>query len=208
MSDLRRLALTSLSENKEILFPITPFVTYKESMTISSQDLFVFGEIDSGTTSKLDVWSAESFFPDINNNYDFDLSKAKYHPNFYIIALSRWMKEQQVLRFQYYSDALILNDYYCKITGFTHGEKNGSKNVYYTLDFREYKELKVDSTNIVDNTSSIQRYGSDTYYVGEGDTLVTIAAKIYGDSTKWSYLMSKNNLKNPMDITLGQGLKL
>ena len=170
--------------------------------------MFGFGEIDSGATTKLDTWSIEGFFPDIDNDYDFDLSTTKYHPNLYVLALSRWMKEKQVLVFQYYTDTIILNDYYCKITGFTHGEKNGNKDVHYTLDFREYKELRLIDQYIVDSNKIAQNYGSDTYYVGEGDTLDTIAAKIYGDSSKWSYLMNNNGLKNPLDLVVGQGLKL
>ena len=210
MSDLRRVSIKSLSENKEILLPVTPFITYKEGMTISSQDLFGFGEIDSGSSVKLDTWSIERFFPDINNSYDFDLSSNKYHPNLYITALSRWMKEQQILEFYYYTDTMVLNYYLCKIIGFTHGEKYGNKDVYYTLDFREYKQLKIGSQYVkYASTEEITNsYGSSYYFVGEGDTLITIAAKIYGDSTKWSYLMDNNNLKNPLDIFVGQGLKL
>ena len=208
MSDLRKVWVKSLNENLEVFFPITPFVNIKESMSTDSQNLFGFGEMDNGATTNLDTWSCESFFPDLNNEYEFDLSLIKHPPSYYVETLSRFMKQKQVLVFQYYTDTGAINDYYCKIKGFSHGEKYGNKDVYYTLDFKQYKELKIDSINIVDSASIAQSYGSDTYYVGEGDTLVTIAAKIYGDSTKWSYLMSKNSLKNPLDITLGQGLKL
>lgn len=207
MSELRKISIKSLNEDREILLPVTPFVTYKEGMNISSQDLFGFGEIDSGASVKLDTWSIEGFLPDINNDYSFDLSTKKYHPNLYIIALSRWMKQQQILRFYYYSDEMVINDYYCKITGFSHGEKHGNKDVHYTLDFRQYKQLKMNSQYFVENDDEIiASYGSDTYYVGEGDSLITIAAKIYGDSTKWTYLMQKNNLSNPLNLTVGQAL--
>lgn len=210
MSKLRRLSIKSLVENTEILFPVTPFVKYKEGMTVSSQDLFGFGEIDNGASIKLDTWSVESFFPDIDNNYSFDLSPKKYHPNLYIIALSRWMKEQHILEFNYYTDEVVLNYYLCKIIGFEHGERSGNKDVHYTLDFREYKQLKIGSQYVkyASTQDIISKYGSDTYIVAEGDTLITIAAKIFGDSTKWSYLMDNNGLQNPLDIKVGQTLKL
>ena len=210
MSKIRRVWIKSLTENLEIYFPITPFVTIKETMNTTTQDLYGFGEIDSGSSIKLDTWSCESFFPDIHNNYSFDLSYTKYPSSYYVETLSRWMKEGQALVFQYYvaDGYYAINDYYCKITGFSHGEKNGNKNIYYTLDFKQYKELKISNQAIVNNTNIAQSYGSDTYYVGEGDTLVTIASKIYGDSTKWSYLMNNNGLKNPLDLVVGQALKL
>ena len=103
MSDLRRVYIKSLSENLEMYFPITPFVTIKEGMTTSTQDLFGFGEIDSGATAKLDTWSCESFFPDINNDYSFDFNPyTKYPSDYYVETLSRWIKEKLILVFQYY----------------------------------------------------------------------------------------------------------
>ncbi|WP_271814174.1 LysM peptidoglycan-binding domain-containing protein [Clostridium beijerinckii] len=208
MSDLRKVWIKSFAENLEIVLPITPFPKFKESMSTNVQELFGFGEIDSGSNVKLDTWTCESFFPDGNNNYSFDVSYIKYAPEYYVEVLSRWMKQEQVLEFQYYTASKTLNAYYCKIVGFDHEERNGSKNVYYTLYFREHKELNVEYQGSVNSAAISASYGSDTYYVAEGDTLITIAAKIYGDSTKWSYLMNNNNLKNPLDITAGQSLKL
>lgn len=210
MSDIRRVFIKSLSENLEMYFPITPFVNIKEGVNTSTQDLFGFGEIDTGSSAKLDTWSCESFFPDIDNDYEFDLSYTKYPSDYYVETLSRWMKEQQILVFQYYraDEYYRFVDKYCKITGFSHGEKNGNKDVYYILDFKEYKELKLVDQYIVNNSEITQSYGSDTYYVAEGDTLIGIAAKVYGDSTKWSYLMNLNGLKNPLYLVVGQGLKI
>jgi hypothetical protein len=210
MSDLRRVYIKSLTENLEMYFPVTPFVTVKESMATSTQDLFGFGEIDSGASAKLDTWNCESFFPDIDNDYEFDLSYTKYPSDYYVEILSRWMKQQQILVFQYYrADGYYrIVDKYCKIIGFSHGEKNGNKDVYYTLDFREYKELRLIDEYIVNSEDIVKSYGSDTYIVCEGDSLITISAKIYGDSTKWTYLMNLNGLKNPLDLKIGQGLKL
>ncbi|NFN14595.1 LysM peptidoglycan-binding domain-containing protein [Clostridium botulinum] len=208
MDGRRAVWIKSLNENVGIQLPITPLITFKESMATSSQDLLGFGEIENGSTTKLDTWTCESFFPDINNDYDFLISKTKYDTSYYVEVFRRWMKEQHTLEFEYYSDAKTINKYNCKIVGFSHGEKNGNKNVYYTLDFREYKELKVYQQSIVNSEYIANSYGSPYYYVGEGDTLINIAAKLYGDSSKWDYLLRINGLKNPLDITLGQQLKI
>lgn len=200
----------SANNNLEIGFPITPFVTVKQGMNVNSQDLFGFGEIDSGASIKLDAWSCESLFPDINNEYEFVVPGTQADAFYYVNMFTKIMKEQHILIFKYYSlDPYVQYvDKYCKITGFSYGEKNGSKDIYYTLDFKEYKELKLVDQYIINNTEIAKNYGSDTYYVKEGDTLLGIAAKIYGDSTKWSYLMNRNSLKNPLDISVGQALTL
>lgn len=206
MADVRRVWIKSLVTKLEIVLPITPFITFKESVSSTSQDLFGFGEYDGGGTPKLDTWSCESFFPDLDNEYDFDKSRVKYSSGYYVEVFSTWLKEQHTLEFQYYTDSKTINKYYCKLTEFSHGEKNGNRNVYYTLGFKEYKELTIKDNMVVNSDYVAQSYGASVYYVGAGDTLVSIAAKLYGDSSKWAYLMTKNGLVNPLDITLGQKL--
>ncbi len=207
--DKRKVWIYSIKEGLEMILPITPFPKFKGAMNTTSQDLFGYGEVPTGSTPKLDTWSCESFFPHQYNSYSFDVSSVKYNASYYVEVFDRWMKENQILQFQYYSATEKINDYYCKLIGFEHGEKNGTKNIYYTMDFQAYKTMSISGGYIVTNNDSIiSSYGSDTYYVGEGDTLVTIAAKIFGDSSKWAYLMSLNSLKNPLDITVGQALKI
>lgn len=209
MSDLRKVWIYSTQEGLNMILPVTPFVKIKQSMNTSSQDLFGYGEVPSGSSSKLDTWSCESFFPHQDNSYEFDVSSVKYNATYYEEVFSRWMKEKQILQFQYYSPTEKIYDYYCKIIGFSHGEQDGSKDIYYTLDFQEHKAMNLTGQyTVVDNDAIIASYGSDTYIVGEDDTLVTIAQKIFGDSTKWSYLMQQNNLNNPLDIKVGQELKI
>ena len=57
-------------------------------------------------------------------------------------------------------------------------KSNGNGNVYYTLDFQEHKALSLNGQyTVVDNNAIIESYGSDTYYVGEGDTLISNCRK-------------------------------
>ena len=53
---------------------------------------------------------------------------------------------------------------------------------------------------------AIKNYGSSTYTVKEGDNLINIAKRIYGDSSKWEILMNKNGLSNPLAIKVGMNL--
>ncbi|MGE5627833.1 MAG: LysM peptidoglycan-binding domain-containing protein [Solirubrobacterales bacterium] len=208
MGGLRRVKISNLSNSTFIYLPVTPLITFKESMNTTSLDLFGFGEVDSGTTAKLITWSAESFFPDSSNEYPFDMSYPEKHaPEYYIQLLKIWMKQQHKLKFWYYSEdepQVGLYDYYCKITGFTYGEKYGNKDVYYTLDFREYKELTLKDSNVILDSTGYSNSG--THIVLDGETLPIIAAKVYGDSSKWVYLMNLNKLSNPLNIKIGQVL--
>lgn len=209
MNNIRKVWLKSEVEKLEIILPVTPFPKFKKSMTTTSQDLLNYGEIGTGATPKLTTWSCSSFFPPSESNYTFLQNNYKWATETYVERFTKWMNENHVVRFIYYNNNKNLNDYYCKITGFSHGEENGSKNMYYTLDFQEHKTMNLNGGYfVIDNDRIIQGYGSDTYYVGEGDTLISIAAKIFGDSTKWAYLMNQNNLTNPLDITVGQALKI
>lgn len=64
----------------------------------------------------------------------------------------------------------------------------------------------------VGDTSSIMSdrvtFTGKTYTVQEGDSLASIAEKIYGDSNAWITLAQANNLESPDQITVGMVLKI
>lgn len=202
----RKVYVKSLSDNLEVLLPVTPFIDWNEGVNTSSQDLMGFGEIDTGSTPKLINLTLESFFPFSGNNYDFALTtnNTEYYLNFFTTN----MYNESKLLLTYCDENVIIRKINCKIIDFQHKEKYGNKDVYYTLKMREYKKLALNDRYSIDSVKIAKEYGSDTYYVGEGDTIINIAAKLYGDSSKWEYLMNKNNLKNPLDLKIGQGLKI
>lgn len=47
-----------------------------------------------------------------------------------------------------------------------------------------------------------------TYTIKTGDTLISIAGKVYGDTSKWRDLAIKNDIKNPRKLPIGKVLKL
>lgn len=204
---MRKLYVKSIQDNVEILFPVTPFITFKSGMNKTSQDLFGFGEIGTGATPKLTIWTAESFFPHPNNEYDF-LIGTNFGTTYYINLLDEWRQEQHVLMFKYRDDnGASISTWYCKIDTFEFGERDGSMDVFYTLSFTEYKELKLEGAYIKRNNEIKLNYGS-TYTVKEGDTMLIIAAKIYGDSSKYKTIMANNEIISPLDIKVGQILKI
>lgn len=47
-----------------------------------------------------------------------------------------------------------------------------------------------------------------TYVVRRGDTLTSIAARLYGDPTAWMDLADLNDIRDPRSIKVGQVLQL
>ena len=98
---------------------------------------------------------------------------------------------------------------YCTITGFECGEEDGSKDIKYKLDLREYKRLEISSYNyyVYNAVPTVLNIGA-SYTVQEGDTILIIATKMYGDSTKYIDIMKNNDITNPLDLKVGQVLKI
>ena len=204
----RRLKLTRLRDNTVIIFPITPFPQFTWGMNVQSQDLLGVGEMDTGATPKLTTVNISNIIlPHPDNHYEFAFSKN--YPSFYLNYLWQFMKYQNNLLLEYYTSQTKIIHLNCRVVDIVGaGEKNGNKNIYIdNLKLKEYKDNKLSSMQF-ENVSqkAIDKYGSNIYYVKEGDNLINIAKNLYGDSSKWEVLMNKNGLSNPLAITVGMGL--
>ena len=209
MADSRRkFIVTKLNGNYSLLFPITPFPKFKSSMDITTEKSFGHGEVDLGATRNLDIMTVSGIFPHPDNNYNFIFSKG-IPPMYFINYLYQWMENQNDLLVQYRTDTQKICHMYCRVHDFDYAEEDGTKNVRYNITFREYRK---NNLTLADDESISARaretYGQEFYYVGEGDTLINIAAKLYGDSSMWKYLQNKNDLKNPLVLDIGQQLRI
>ncbi|OAV39803.1 LysM peptidoglycan-binding domain-containing protein [Clostridium saccharobutylicum] len=204
-----RRKLCLVEENVfQIVFRVTPTLDWNESLSTTSQDLYGYGEVDTGETAKLTTVTLEGFFrleplPILKEYLVFT-------PEFYMNKIEEWMFDFKVLLLKYKTDSTLMRSMYCKITDFIHKEKP-NRDMAFTLKLRQHLDLETSLTESSENdlsSSAIKSYGSSVYYVGDDDTLISIAIKLYGDSTMWSYLMQKNNLENPLSITPGQALNI
>lgn len=205
--------LKCLRTKEELMFPVTPFINWEIKMKTESQTLFGFGEIGTGASEELMTWMAKSFFPSADNDwYDFLVCQSA-GTVFYITKIKEWMKNQEVLRFYYYDNEcknkIDVNDkqYLCQITRFKYGEEDGSKDLKYEIGFREYKELYINQES-VSMRSEPSYFNGTSYTVKDGDTLLIIAQKCYGNSDRWRDIMKNNGLSNPLAIKTGQVLKI
>ena len=123
--------------------------------------------------------------------------------------LYQFWNENNNLLLKYYAPDYKIISLNCRLKRIGRaGEKNGNKNIYIeSLKFKEYKDNKLSSMQLdTASQKAIKNYGSSTYTVKEGDNLINIAKRIYGDSSKWEILMNKNGLSNPLAIKVGMNL--
>lgn len=209
--------------SETMVLPVSPsevmFTNDSDSSTIK---LINYGELPVSMNRKLSTWSVSSvFLKQFNNNstyyektdgglvstrnrYWFDYSNENGQSEWdvygdYCSRLYNWKENQTPLVFIYKTWG---DYYYCQIKTFKFGNKDSTGNVYYELQFQEYKKYTK-----FDSSYASTDYESDTYYCDETDTLLTIAKKMYGSTSYFNYLMNLNNLDNPT-VVKGQAIKL
>lgn len=201
---------SSYESDDALVLPISPSdLMFSEDSDPQTIKLINYGELPVGMNRKLATWSVDSFFPHrttlANNSsknfkYWFDVSKGTEDPyTYYCKALMDWKNNQTPLVFFFET----WNGYYnCQIKKFTYGRKDAIGNVYYQLEFQEYKEYTRYNTS-----SASTDYSSDTYYPAEGENILQICKKLYGSSDYYQYFMNLNNMTTT-DIVAGQAYKV
>jgi nucleoid-associated protein YgaU len=143
-----------------------------------------------------------------SKKYPFNQPKAKIAPYDYIKKIKDWCDNHTVLRF-IISDTDV--NIQVIITDIAYGEKDGTGDVYASINLRVYRKLSITKTNDTGNnarSSEKTSSGIDVYVVKNGDTLGSICRKYYGNSTLSTKLAAYNNIKNANLIYSGQKLKL
>ncbi len=90
----------------------------------------------------------------------------------------------------------------CTIESFTWGENDGTKDINFTLEFKEYRKVKVKTTKKKEKVTkkvtpaATQRTSkevkSTTYTVVKGDNLSKIAKNLTGSSANWQAIYNQN----------------
>ncbi|MDY3359019.1 MAG: LysM peptidoglycan-binding domain-containing protein, partial [Clostridium celatum] len=107
-------------------------------------------------------------------------------------------------------------NYAMAIERITYSEVDGTGDVYFILELKEYKFIKASNvtTTITANGTTLRvpetkRETKPTppeYVVKQGDTLWRIAKKITGEGANYKIIAEKNNIKNPDLLKVGQRL--
>ena len=219
MSDLKRILTIECISNKDededenvLIFPITPFPKFTESVNYDTVNIYGNGEMVTGHNLQLTRCSIDGIFPGYYAR-ESEANKLKLLPDkdgivhgakHYCKKLSKWLRKQNNLYLTYGTATETINSLHCRIESFEYGEEDGSMSGHFNLNLIQYRINEIEDNSIAVNIDKITKeYGSSVYYTEEGDTLITIAGKILNDSSQWYYLQNINNLENPLKVFSG-----
>ena len=216
MSDLKRILTIECISNKDededenvLIFPITPFPKFTESVNYDTVNIYGNGEMVTGHNLQLTRCSIDGIFPGYYAR-ESESNKLKLLPDkdgiihgakHYCKKLGKWLRKQNNLYLTYGTATETINSLHCRIESFEYGEEDGSMSGHFNLNLIQYRNNEIEDNSIAVNMDKIiKEYGSSVYYTEEGDTLITIAGKIFSDSSQWYYLQNINNLENPLKV--------
>lgn len=198
------------TDEKKVRLPVLPAEIYVNGGIIdTSLNMANFGEVSVFGGGKIADGEINCFFPAEKNikNYTFLQYSGLIEPYAFVDIFLKWMYNNQTLHFVITPRMVNVK---VKITSFEWGEKDGSGDVYYTLKWKQVREMtikKMSSTSssssnntdrkpseTKDNTSSSS---SKSHTVKSGDSLYKIAKQYLGSGESYPKIVEKNKTKYP-----------
>jgi len=137
-------------------------------------------------------------------------------PRTCVETIEQWRDSGRPIRLIVIGESVRLNEAMA-IESFSYSQKRGPADIYFTLELKEYRFLNFTPAagaadalmrSIVGEMRPAERAVPDKYPVQTGDSLLTIARKVYGDSSRWRELMSRNGLRDENELAPGKVLLL
>lgn len=171
----------------------------------------VQGEIKAIGSDKLKKLSINSFFP--RNNYHFLFNQNFKEPETYINMIEKWRLSKRPIRVTIIGTNI---NYAFAIESFKISKNDPSDDVYFSLELEEYKFLNTpiaQNPNVINDNSGLknrphEKKEKEIYTFKNGDTLIDISSKMYGDPKYWEQLASINNIKDPYHIKIGSKIEI
>lgn len=192
----------SFNNREEVIrLPITPFFNIETSQLNQSVTLNNKGEVNLPGRRGLKTLTLESFFPHKGHNYSFVLYKDTENPYNYCQMIEKWKESRRPVR------VIITNtniNLAMLIESFSYGQKDGTRDIYYSLSLKEYVFLDTRKVSTMTAKKSIMTSAPSpnknlkTWKVKKGDTLTKIALVKWGDSKKYTEILrlNKGKIKN------------
>ena len=194
-------------------FPVLPSViNVQDYSIIDNSNITMLGDIVIYGGKGLRTTEISSFFPNKERNYKF-VNYTEYPTAWECVNTIRtWLQEGKVLRFIVTGTDI---NFEVVITNFEYAEQDGTRDVYYTLNLKEYRSIKISkvsnatssptdngkrtdtNTNAVTNNTNTTTTAQKTHTVKSGDTLWDIAKKYYGKGSDYTKIIKKNKDKYP-----------
>lgn len=194
-------------KNTEMVLPVTPpSFDVSHGINIETINIHTLGDVILPGYGTLPTIRVDCMFP--SKKYPFNQPKTNIDPYSYIKKLKTWCEKHIIIRFIISNTPVNVQ---VLISDIAYGEKDGSGDVYATINVREYRKLSAVQTNKTGNkprASEKTSPGTESHVIKSGDTLGSISRKHYGDSTLSLKLADYNEIKNPRLLYTSGKLKI
>lgn len=205
-----QIIFRNVKTNQEQIMPVTPPDFYVEDgRAVEGLDMTDIGQANLPGLRQLFNERMEFLLPSSERNYTTGGWTGE--PYVVVDRLVEWSNNGDVLRFIVTDTPVNMP---VLLGPVRHGQKDGTGDVYVTLELRRYRELAEESTEVNQDTGNLSRAAPQetkeegSYTVVKGDTLWGICRRTYGDGSLAWKLAKYNGIKNANLIYPGQLVKL
>ena len=200
------------TKDKAIRLPVIPAEFERViGADYETNNIIGLGDVATFNSNGLAQLSLSSFFP--NKEYSFNEYSNVPKPYDLVSHFKDWKNKGAVVRVILTGTDINQEMY---VTNFVYGEKDGTGDVYYTMDLLEYRPITIpvinenssgntqntnrptdnnnnNNSNNNNNTNNAQK----THKVVKGDSLWAIAQKYYGKGSLYPKIKEANKSKYP-----------
>ena len=193
------------TKDKAIRLPVIPAEFERViGADYETNNIIGLGDVATFNSNGLAQLSLSSFFP--NKEYSFNEYPNVPKPYDLVSHFKDWKNKGAVVRVIFTGTDINQEMY---VTNFSYGEKDGTGDVYYSMDLLEYRPITIptitennssntqntsrptDNNNNKNNTNNTQK----THKVVKGDCLWDIAQKYYGKGSLYPKIKEANKSK-------------
>ena len=203
-----------------ISIPVLPSeYQVQSSQNNQSETIIGIGEVSLKGKRNLMTVSFSSFFP-LRRNSSYCRRGSILKPLQYVDAIER-MKQTGTVKLVITGSPIRMD---CTIESFEWGENDGTGDIFYTISFKEYRNIGASKSSVVqdgllesapsadglnkESARTEPKVSTQEYIVKKGDTLTSIAKRLTG-SSNWKPIYNANRAViggNPNRIKVGQKL--
>lgn len=198
-SSYRTFTLTC--ESEKLTLPVTPWeYTVTSGQMNKTISITQVGEALVFSNPKLRTLRFSCFFPSLQHEYPFIVGDEK-EPAECIDLLTKWKESKKPVRVVISDSPVNMS---MAIMNLEYQERDGTRDVYYTLELTEYKELTIKNANEnkqIQETTGLKERQSDKAQATEakvykGSDVLDAAKRAYGKYSHWRRVAKSNNLES------------
>ena len=176
-------------DDKDIFrFPVLPSaVNVQDYAIMNDSNITGLGDVTVFGGKGLRTIEISSFFPNPKRKYKF-VNYNDYPKQYDCVSkIKKWMDKGEVLRFIVTGTEI---NFQVRITDFEYSEQDETRDVYFTINLKEYRKIKISSTtptkkktdnkDRTDTKEASSKTKQTTYKVKSCDKIYDIGKKYYG----------------------------